>query len=160
MYGIKHLSRGGDCWISGYHPKAYMAYIRLDMAIFWSHAFVRSCGSRLYHFIYKGVTFYSNASTWQIDNCTLEDCLDQFTAPEWVANVKCSHCAHLEASQALRTQLDISKMTTSGDQSLAVAIEVGHCMCTSLEPLLWSKKSVHEIIVTRSDRHEPHWHLQ
>lgn len=110
--------------MSGYHPKADTTYIRLDMAIFWSHAFVRSCGSRVHLFISKRM--YSNANTWQIDNCTLEDCLDQFTAPEWVANVKCSHCAHLEASQVLHTQLDISKMTTGRDQSLTVAIEVGH----------------------------------
>lgn len=51
-----------------------------------------------------------------IDNCTLEDCLDRFTAPEWVASVKCSHCAHMEASKVLRSQMDNTDLTTDQEQ--------------------------------------------
>jgi ubiquitin carboxyl-terminal hydrolase 30 len=46
-----------------------------------------------------------------IEGCTLEDCLDQFTAPEWVASVTCSHCAHIAASHLLQTQLDMNNFS-------------------------------------------------
>lgn len=50
--------------------------------------------------------------------------MDCFTAPEWVASVKCSHCAHMEASQILRTKLDSNKLTTSQEQLDAHTIQV------------------------------------
>ena len=51
--------------------------------------------------------------------------MDRFTAPERVASVKCSHCAHIEASQVLRTKMDTRKLTTSQEQFDVHGIEVG-----------------------------------
>ncbi|KAG0607524.1 hypothetical protein M758_8G035000 [Ceratodon purpureus] len=69
-----------------------------------------------------------------IDSCTLEECLDRFTAPELVASVKCSHCAHMEASQALRTKMDSRKLIAIPEQSNVHSIEetietIEKCSC-------------------------------
>ncbi|CAK9868787.1 unnamed protein product [Sphagnum jensenii] len=60
-----------------------------------------------------------------IEGCTLEDCLDQFTAPEWVASVNCSHCAHIAASHLLQTQLDMN----NSDEIKVLAETIDKCSC-------------------------------
>lgn len=50
--------------------------------------------------------------------------MDRFTAPEMVASVKCSHCAHIKASQVLRTKLDSGELLTSQDQLGVHSIQV------------------------------------
>eukprot|EP01018_Ginkgo_biloba_P019134 Gb_19291 [translate_table: standard] len=44
-----------------------------------------------------------------IEGCTVQDCLKQFTAPEQIANFRCSHCSHLSAIQALCCKVGASE---------------------------------------------------
>jgi hypothetical protein len=59
----------------------------------------------------------------------LEDCLDQFTAPEWVASVNCSHCAHIAASHLLQTQLEMNNFSDE--------IQVGSSLLPISEGGIW-----------------------
>jgi len=63
--------------------------------------------------------------------------LDRFTAPEWVASVKCSRCAHMDANQVLHTKLDSSKITTSREQFDVHTIQVVTLHMLKLPKIGW-----------------------
>lgn len=45
-----------------------------------------------------------------IEGCTIQDCLKQFTALEWITNYRCNLCSHLSAIQALSLKTGANKV--------------------------------------------------
>lgn len=64
-----------------------------------------------------------------IEGCTIQDCLKQFTALEWITNYRCNHCSHLSAIQALSLKTGANKANI---QKIKDCSNDDKCSCEAL----------------------------
>lgn len=64
-----------------------------------------------------------------IEGCTIQDCLKQFTALEWITNYRCNLCSHLSAIQSLSLKTGANKATI---QKIKDCNNDDKCSCEAL----------------------------
>lgn len=68
-----------------------------------------------------------------VEGCTIEDCLDRYTAPECITHVRCSRCSHMSAVRSLQTKEGVDKRVLQAViQKIEDCVFDSDCSCETL----------------------------